>query len=565
MTNEKHERMNYMKRLLILLKEFNLMLMISIFIKVINKFIPFILTLLFVIIVGQSIKGNITQESYIYAWLIITPILSIVVSYIDTYISHDISFRIIDKLRNEAYGNLYRCGPGVLENKKFTDMVVSINSDINVFEWFYTHIVIEWLSVILMVAILLFSVGDISILMVIIPTSIILFIIPFLFIKNAQSKGLELKNAGGALQGKIVEGIRGINDIISSCTEDIFCKEVSKYSDNYHKTQRKYSVKSEKQEKYSAWIIRISIIIVILIESYMIRYNINTISKSIFNITVSIYMLYELQSVIDETANYGFIFGAAKRVFTILDLSPKVEDFGLMTCDHIGDDLCLEFEDVVFSYPLNKENKILKKINFKCNKGEIVAIVGPSGSGKTTISKLIQRYYDPDSGNISLNNIDIKKFKISELRKLISVVNQKVYIFNRSIKENIKISNCMADDKKVFQVSKMAQCDDFIRKLEKGYDTVTGENGVKMSGGEKQRISLAQALLKDSPILILDEATSSLDTLLEQKINATINEIKKDKIIIVIAHRQSTIDSADRVIKIEDGFVGDDNEKQEKR
>lgn len=218
-------------------------------------------------------------------------------------------------------------------------------------------------------------------------------------------------------------------------------------------------------------------------------------------------------------------------------------------------DYNIKLQNVSFSYDGNMANKVLSKINCIFENKQFIALVGPSGSGKTTIARLIARFWDTTEGNIYIGGKDIKDIPISKLNELISFVTQDTYLFNCSVKENIRLGNPEATDDEVFQAAKLACCDEFIQTLEDGYDTIVGNAGNKLSGGEKQRISIARMILKNSPIVILDEATAFTDPENESKLQQSLGGLSKGKLLLVIAHRLSTIKNADRIFVINSGEI----------
>ncbi len=213
----------------------------------------------------------------------------------------------------------------------------------------------------------------------------------------------------------------------------------------------------------------------------------------------------------------------------------------------------IEFKNVSFSY--DNEVQVLKNISFTAKQGEVTSLVGTSGSGKTSILKLISRLYDYDSGSILIDNKDIKNVSTESLFKNISIVFQEVVLFNTSILENIRLGNEMATDEEVKNAAKLANCMDFIEKLPDGFNTKIGENGSELSGGERQRISIARAFLKNAPILILDEISSSLDIDNEKKIQDSLNKLIKNKTVIIISHRLKSIENVDKIAVISNGYV----------
>lgn len=213
----------------------------------------------------------------------------------------------------------------------------------------------------------------------------------------------------------------------------------------------------------------------------------------------------------------------------------------------------IEFREVDFSYEQGKP--ILNKVSFTAKQGEKTALVGPSGSGKSTVAKLAARFWDIQSGKITLGGQDISRIDPETLLKNYSVVFQDVVLFNTSIMDNIRIGKRDASDEEVLRAARLAQCDEFVSKMPKGYQTIIGENGETLSGGERQRISIARTLLKDAPIILLDEATASLDVENETKIQAGISELVRDKTVLIIAHRMRTVVNADNIIVLKDGQV----------
>ncbi len=211
------------------------------------------------------------------------------------------------------------------------------------------------------------------------------------------------------------------------------------------------------------------------------------------------------------------------------------------------------FDNVGFAY--NSGETVLKNVSFTAKQGEVTALVGPSGGGKTTVSRLAARFWDINKGKITVGGMDISKIEPETLMSLYSIVFQDVTLFNNTIMENIRIGKKDATDAKVIAAAKLANCDEFVNKLENGYDSMIGENGCELSGGERQRISIARAFLKDAPIILLDEATASLDVENETLIQTALSRLIKDKTVLIIAHRMRTVSGADKVVVLADGVV----------
>ena len=244
---------------------------------------------------------------------------------------------------------------------------------------------------------------------------------------------------------------------------------------------------------------------------------------------------------------------SAERVFGILDTKPAIIDSD-SAIEDIAFNKKLEFDHVFFQYN-DEEEQVLEDISFSLTKGSIVALVGVSGAGKSTIADLIPRFYDVQEGAISIDGQDIRDIKIKSLRDLLGIVGQEVILFNDSIKNNIQYGLKNVNRDQIAAAAKMANAIEFIEDMPLGFETVIGEKGVKLSGGQKQRIAIARAILKNPPILILDEATSSLDTESEQLVQQAIEQLMKDRTVLVIAHRLSTVRNANKIIVMEKGRI----------
>ena len=264
-------------------------------------------------------------------------------------------------------------------------------------------------------------------------------------------------------------------------------------------------------------------------------------------------------STLSMVINQGL--SAASRILPIIDHKNLIND-GLNAKPLIISRGNILFENLNFAYEM-QEGKILKNINLEFQGGKMTSLVGHSGSGKSTILNLIPRFYDTQSGDIKIDDQSLYKVTIKSLRKEISMVNQETTLFDDTIINNIKYANEHASDQEIYEVSKLSYCDEFIKNLPQKYETLIGENGVRLSGGEKQRLSIARAMLKKSSIILLDEATSSLDSETENKIQEALKVLTKDKTTIVIAHRLSTILNSNNIYVIDSGNVVDSGKHED--
>ncbi|MBP1893576.1 MULTISPECIES: ABC transporter ATP-binding protein [Paenibacillus] len=249
-----------------------------------------------------------------------------------------------------------------------------------------------------------------------------------------------------------------------------------------------------------------------------------------------------------------------KRYLEIMDTEPEIADApDAISLKSVRGDI--RFEGVTFGYEPNRP--ILNNVSLSIRAGETVAFVGPSGAGKTTICSLLPRFYEVDHGRITVDGIDIRNIKLHSLRKHIGIVQQDVFLFSGSIRENIAYGDLSATDEQIWEAARRASLDDLIRSLPEGMDTIIGERGVKLSGGQKQRLSIARMFLKNPPILILDEATSALDTETEAQIQKSLSELSVGRTTLVIAHRLTTIQNADRIIVVNKDGIAEQGTHQE--
>ena len=266
--------------------------------------------------------------------------------------------------------------------------------------------------------------------------------------------------------------------------------------------------------------------------------------------------LMKATTFINEAKSMEYAVEAANELLNL----PVLPDSGkIVSIPH--NDIALKH--VTFSYDGSEQNEVLHDVNLELPEGSFTALVGPSGGGKSTIARLIARFWDVTGGNITIGGKNVKELSIRQLSELVSFVTQDNFLFNCSLKENIRLGNPNATDEEVYAAAKAACCDEFIVRLDKGYDTPAGDAGKRLSGGEKQRIAIARAILKNAPIVILDEATAFTDPQNEDKIQKSIMALSKGKTLLVIAHRLSTIQNADQIVVLKKGRIVDCGKQEE--
>lgn len=555
-SNGKTSNFSDVVRIFRMVKGFSKMLTLSSVIRTICKLSSIILAVTLALMVSTFIDG---ESISISGWLIalgIMLIMVVVLSYLDTYVSHDVSFKIVKQLQNKMYDHMDNISPGGLEKINSADSATIILSDINVFEWFVAHCLVEWIGTFSALLICLVFLSNISIwaAIVVFVFLMIMFAIPFLSTKQARQKGFLMKRLFGELNGIVADGVSGHKDIVGFHWTKAFFNKLSHVSGTYSKAQGQFAVRSENERTLEAIVSCLAIVSGVLIASFDL--GANNLSQLIPIFALCTATVGCIQGTLSESTNFGFVFGAAARMSSVFDIQAPVEDTGTKNFVDVYDFSSgwnLALEKVSFRYP-EHDTRLLDEITFQADESEVVAVVSASGGGKSTIAKLLQRFWDVNSGSICINGVDIRDMTLETLRNIVTVVPQDIYLFHGSLNDNLKLVKPSATDEEIDTAIQMAQAS-FVYKMPDGLHTAVGANGVTLSGGERQRIALAQAFLKNSPILVLDEATSALDTENEQRVNSVIKDYRQGKITIVIAHRISSMKAADKVVFIKDGVV----------
>ena len=384
-----------------------------------------------------------------------------------------------------------------------------------------------------------------------------LWVLPIAFaiigLSSKVQKSLSRKsmNAKMACADGIQECIETIQDLKANNAEQAYMTGLDTKIDNVEKCAMTSEFGTAAFVVSAGLILKLGIATTALVGSILlVKGQLDVLTFFMFLLVVS--RLYDpMQSTLQNLAAIISTSTNVSRMNEILDHDVQTGDTKLT---NKGYDV--EFKNVEFSYN-NKEN-VLKDVSFTANQGEVTALIGPSGGGKTTVSRLAARFWDIDKGKITVGGMDISKIEPETLLSLYSIVFQDITLFNNTIMENIRLGKKDATDEEVLLAAKLANCDEFVSKLPDGYNTDIGENGCQLSGGERQRVSIARAFLKDAPIILLDEATASLDVENETLIQTALSRLIKDKTVIVIAHRMRTVAGADKIVVLSDGVVAEE-------
>ena len=373
--------------------------------------------------------------------------------------------------------------------------------------------------------------------------------------RKAQSKAeLENLEAKRCAYDAVQEYIDTIKELKAYSKTDVYLDELDKKLENVIRCSFRNELAPGASTTAAQFILRFGLVAVLLIGG-------NLVIEGMLSIPMLILFLLFAGRIYDPFTNcfmlLAEVFAALVSIGRMKQIDNTQEQTGSDCCNNIGCDI--EFKDVYFSY---NEEPVLTGVSFVAKQGEITALVGPSGSGKSTVSKLAARFWDADSGLITLGGIDVKTVEPEVLLKNYAIVFQNVTLFDESVMENIRLGRSGASDEDVRAAAKAAQCDEFIDRLPQGYDTNIGENGSKLSGGERQRISIARALLKNAPVILLDEATASMDAESETMVQTALSALLKGRTVIVIAHRMRTIANADKIVVLDKGKVTEVGDSQ---
>lgn len=473
--------------------------------------------------------------------------------YLEQYSNHFIAFKLLAALRDKIFKALRALAPAKLEGREKGGIISMITSDIETLEVFYAHTISPICIALIVETLVLLYVGFISSfylsLAALVSYIIIGIILPIISSKLLSDTGVRYRKSFASFNSYYLDSIKGVNDIVLNNAMDDRNKEVNSKSDELLAETKKLKHKSGITEAISYAFVSLSLIGVLILGLYLSDKNIITIPKMIMGL-VAIFGSYGPVIALSALPqNLTQTFASGDRVLDLLEEKPVVRE--------IKDGknfsfLDLKVNNLSFKYD---EASVLNNVNLEVKRGQIVAIVGPSGCGKSTLLKLLLRFYETNSGDILYNNISINDINTSSLLDNVTLVSQQTYLFDDTIKENIKIAKYDATDEEIIEAAKKASIHEFIESLPDKYDTKVGQLGDNLSAGEKQRIGLARAFLSNAPLILLDEPTSNVDSINEGIILKSLKGQKENKSIILVSHRESTTAIADRIYRIKDGII----------
>lgn len=511
--------------------------------------------------VGAWIVGKVATEVAVVAlspalWLLAGLVLATAAfSWLESWLAHDLAYRVLASLRLEVYGALARLAPAGLVDKRSGDVVSTAMADVETLEWFYAHSIGALITCSLVPAVVLVILGFYHPLLplLLLPLLVMVGILPGLLRQRASVQGKRMRASLGDLNADVVEAVQGLRELALFGALDRTRQQLESKGRQLVGMQLRYGLRAGLESGVSRGFVALSMLVVLAFSAHQVA--LGNLEPAVYPLTVILAgaVFGPVAGLSAIASQFGIIGAAAERVFHLIKQPPSVVEPERPLAAPQGM-LTLRFHEVGFTYE-GASQAALEQVSFTIRPGESVALVGSSGAGKSTCARLLLRYYDADAGSVSIGGCDLKDLRLEDLRNLIALVPQDIYLFDISLADNIRLGRPEASDEDVEQAARLAAAHSFISALPNGYQTRAGERGLSLSGGQRQRIAVARAFIRAAPILIMDEAASNLDGENERALQQAMDRLRLDRTTLVIAHRLSTIEGADRVVVLEGGRV----------
>ena len=471
--------------------------------------------------------------------------------YLEQMSGHYIAFKLLALLRDKVFSSLRRLAFVKLQDKQAGQLVSLVTNDIELLEVFYAHTIAPIMIAFFTSAILLLVFGHLSGWFVVVALAAYLtvgVILPIITTKLAREDGRRYRELVGEMNDFFLDSVRGMKEIQLFGYAKQRLAEIQQRSQKIDTAFERIKDQEAKVRVYTE--VAVSVFNIIMLFTGLILFSLDKIDFSAFLVGVILLMSSygPVIALSNLSSNLLQTLASGERVLSLLAEEPELKD--VESAVDLKDVSRIDVENVNFSYG---EEQILSDVRLSVKKGEILGIHGRSGSGKSTLLKLLMRFYDPKSGSIKINGETLPNINTRSLRDNMAYITQQTYIFNETIEENIRLARRDATLEEIMEAAKKASIHDFILSLPEDYQTKMTELGGNLSDGEKQRIGIARAFLHNAPIILLDEPTSNLDSLNEAMILKSLLNVKAEKLIILVSHRQSTMAICDQVIGIENG------------
>ena len=515
------------------------------------------LSAIFIMVLGaMGLSHLLGFEGHLNFTQILTALIALAVvrgilRYLEQMSGHYIAFKLLALLRDKVFSALRRLAFVKLQDKQAGQLVSLVTNDIELLEVFYAHTIAPIMIAFFTSAILVAVFAHISAwfaLVALIAYLCIGVVLPIITTKLAREDGRKYRELVGEMNDFFLDSVRGMKEIQLFGYAKQRLDEIQQRSQAIDGAFRKIKDQEAKVRVYTE--IAVSVFNIIILFTGLILFSLDKLDFAGFLVGVILLMSSygPVIALSNLSSNLLQTLASGERVLSLLAEQPALKD--VENAVNLTDVSDIAVENLDFAYG---EEQILSGINLQLKKGQILGIHGRSGSGKSTLLKLLMRFYDPQQGQIRINGEPLANINTASLRDNMAYITQQTYIFNDTIEENIRLAHRSATQEQIIEAAKQASIHDFIMSLPEGYQTKMTELGGNLSDGEKQRIGIARAFLHNAPIILLDEPTSNLDSLNEAIILQSLRNVKADKLIVLVSHRQSTMAICDQVIGIESG------------
>ena len=507
------------------------------------------------LLVGQVITGG--DLTFLTILLGVLVPLAGFFTFAESWASHDLAYRLLAEMRLDLYNKLEPLAPAYLVKRRSGDLISIMGGDIELVEFFFAHTITPAFVAVLVPIAVLVTLGIIAwpLALILAPFLVLVAVSPFYAQRRTERLGEEIREQIGEVHAHMVDSIQGLREVSAFGRGPARAADMVRNGWRYAQFQMRFLKEQAFQVGFIEAMTALGGLAVIAMALWFKIQGDISRPQVILAVILSVAAFAPVSEIARTMKQLLETLAAARRLFEIQDEPLPVADGpGVVNLNAGASAPSINFQGVSFSYG-PEEPEALHDVTFAAESGQTLALVGRSGAGKSTCANLLMRFWDPRPGNISFDGHDLRDFNLDQLREQIALVTQDTYLFNTSIRENLRLGRQDADDAQVEEAARRANAHEFITSFPDGYDTLVGERGMQLSGGQRQRVSIARALLKNSPLLVLDEATSHLDAVNEQQVRNALERLMEGRTTLVIAHRLSTIRNADRIVVLDDGRV----------
>ena len=509
-------------------------------------------------VVGLAVTGASSEQ--LWPWLRLLAFLTlplVIFPWLETTLAHIFAFRVLADLRLKIYDAFERLAPGYMIEHRSGDLGTAAMGDVELLELGLSHTLPPLIVAVIIPLGVIITLGCFHfwLALAICPFLAAGFTLPVFLERRSQGAGRQVRVHVGQTGAEVVDAIQGLREVLVFGAQQTEMGRLTRYERALYQSQTAHGRTKAWQSAVDQLIAGLATVTIVIVGSWLVwQGRLPRIMLPVC-VTLAASTFLPLHTLMEAGRDFPTVLSAMTRIHAILSAEPPVVD--MVDAPPAGPiEPHIRFERVGFQYRPHLP-AALKNTTFEIEAGRTVALVGHSGAGKSTCANLLLRLWDVNEGRITIGGYDLRAFPQSALREFIAYVPQDVYLFNRSVRENIRLGNLGAGEEQITQAADSAQALEFIKDLPEGWDTLVGERGVLLSGGQRQRIAIARAVLKDAPILVLDEAVSNMDAESEAAWQQAMARIGKEKTTLIIAHRLSTIRSADRIIVLDNGRIAE--------